>query len=266
MTRDAITHDEELIRLLDWYREAGADEAIADRPVDRYAAAAASEKPPPPPPPSPPPPRLASRDEITRTARSAAAAATDLDQLRAALAAFDGCALRKTAHNLVFGDGHAHTAIMFVGEAPGAEEDRRGVPFVGPAGKLLDRMLTAIGLAREEVYITNILPWRPPGNRSPTDAEIAACLPFIERHVELVSPRILVPVGGPAAKTLLAAREGIMKLRGRWFTFETAAMPAPIPARAILHPAYLLRSPAQKRETWIDLLALKARLEETAGG
>ncbi|MHA1108551.1 MAG: uracil-DNA glycosylase, partial [Alphaproteobacteria bacterium] len=130
------------------------------------------------------------------------------------------------------------------------------------AGRLLDLMLGAIGIARPDSYITNILPWRPPGNRSPTDAEIAACLPFIERHIELVSPEIVVLVGGTAAKTMLAAREGIMRLRGRWFTYESVAMVRPIPARAILHPAYLLRSPAQKRETWIDLLAIKRRLAE----
>jgi DNA polymerase len=136
---------------------------------------------------------------------------------------------------------------------------------VGPAGRLLDRMLAAIGLARDEVYITNILPWRPPGNRSPTDSEIAACLPFVERHVELVAPRIVIPVGGTAAKTLLGATQGIMRLRGRWLSYQSAAMAAPVPARAILHPAYLLRQPAQKRETWIDLLAIRAKLDELSG-
>lgn len=270
--RDALT------ALLRWYAEAGVDECIDAAPVDRYLraadapavgtarAAVAQQRPIPenraPPVPRTAPAPLLSRDETTRTARTTAAAARTLDELRAALAAFDGCALKHTAANLVFGDGHAGATVMFIGEAPGGEEDRQGVPFVGPAGKLLDRMLAAIGLERSQAYITNILPWRPPGNRSPTDAEIAACLPFIERHIELVEPRLLVLVGGTAAKTLLGTREGIMKLRGRWFTYESVHMAAPIPARAIFHPAYLLRSPAQKREAWIDLLAIRHRLVE----
>ncbi len=248
--------------LLGWYMAAGADEAIAEAPVDRYAAA----KPPQAPPRRPPADRqanlLVSREDVSKTARGMAAAAETLDALKTALADFDGCALKQTASSLVFGDGNPAASLMFIGEAPGAEEDRQGLPFVGPAGRLLDLMLGAIGLDRSAAYITNILPWRPPGNRAPTDAEIAACLPFVERHIELVSPEILVPVGGTAAKTLLATREGIMKLRGRWFTYESVGMVRPVPARAILHPAYLLRSPAQKRETWIDLIAIKHRLAE----
>jgi DNA polymerase len=274
-----------LAALLGWYADAGVDECIDSAPVDRYAVAPdttvaatppASERPAAPRAPAvprapdvpamrrtaPATTPLLSRDETTRSARTTAAASQTLDDLRAALAAFDGCALKHTAANLVFGDGQPGARAMFIGEAPGGEEDRQGLPFVGPAGKLLDRMLAAIGLARGEVYITNILPWRPPGNRSPTDAEIAACLPFIERHVELVAPRLLVLVGGTAAKTLLGTREGIMKLRGRWFTYESAHMAAPIPVRAIFHPAYLLRSPAQKREAWIDLIAIRHRLAE----
>lgn len=264
---------EALRALLGWYVDAGVDECIDAGPQDRYAEAVrptlsvpAVEKdrpvsaPPPPRPASPAP--LVSRDETARSARGTAASADTLDRLRDALARFDGCALKHSATSLVFGDGAAGASVMFIGEAPGAEEDRQGLPFVGPAGKLLDRMLAAIGLARSDVYITNILPWRPPGNRSPTDAEIAACLPFIERHVELVAPRVLVLVGGTAAKTLLGAREGIMKLRGRWFSYESVHMAAPIPARAIFHPAYLLRSPGQKREAWIDLLAIRRRLNE----
>ena len=278
-----------LAELLAWYVEMGLDEAIGDAPVDRFAAAeAAASAPqparpvPPAAPPSaaparraraaaaatPPPPggAPATRDEAERSARGLAAGAADLEALRDAMAAFDGCALKRTASTLVFGDGNPEAAVMFVGEAPGGEEDRRGVPFVGPAGQLLDRMLAAIGLSRSAAYIANILPWRPPGNRSPTDSEIAACLPFIERHIELVAPRVLIPVGGIAAKTLLGTNQGIMRLRGRWLTYQSAGMAAPIPARAILHPAYLLRSPAQKRETWIDLIAIRRRLErETAG-
>lgn len=265
--------EQELVRMLEWYIAAGADEAIGDDPVDRYAV---SQRPPeeslapvvPPPPtpreaPTPPAPaRLVARNEIERTARDRAQGARTLDELRTSFAAFDGCPLKRTATNFVFADGNPEAAVMFVGEAPGAEEDRQGLPFVGPAGRLLDRMLAAIGLDRDAVYITNILPWRPPGNRNPTDAEIAACMPFIERHVELVSPRILVPVGGTAAKALLNTREGIMKLRGRWFTYEGPGTMSPVAARAILHPAYLLRSPAQKRETWGDLLAIRERLDK----
>lgn len=269
--------DGELLQLLKWYVDSGIDDVLAAEPINRLIA------PPDPPPetrkaappretPTPPilvsqPPaqarpaaELISRDEVARSARAAAAEATSLAALRDALAAFEGCALKQTAKSLVFGDGNPEAALMFIGEAPGAEEDRQGVPFVGPAGKLLDLMLASIGLDREAVYITNILPWRPPGNRSPTDAETAACLPFVERHIELVAPEILVFVGGTSAKTLLGTTQGIMRLRGSWLTYETPHMTAPIDARAMLHPAYLLRSPAQKRETWQDLLEIKHRL------
>ena len=149
---------------------------------------------------------------------------------------------------------------MFIGEAPGAEEDRQGLPFVGPAGRLLDRMLAAIDLDRSEVYITNILPWRPPGNRNPTDSEIALCLPFIERHISLVEPAVLVAVGGTSAKALLDTREGIMRLRGRWFDYAVPGSDARIPLRAILHPAYLLRQPGRKGDAWTDMIAIKKRL------
>ena len=261
--------DVELVQLLKWYAESGVDEALDPEPTNRLVA------PPDPPPARMPeastpvaPPRtnshpateLISRDEVARSARSAAAEAGSLDELRDALFAFEGCALKQTAKSLVFGDGKPGAQLMFIGEAPGGEEDRQGVPFVGPAGKLLDLMLESIGFERPDAYITNILPWRPPGNRSPTDAEIAACLPFVERHIELVAPKILVFVGGTSAKTLLGMTQGIMRLRGRWFTYQTSHMAAPIAARAMLHPAYLLRSPAQKRETWQDLLEIKHRL------
>jgi len=255
----------DLIQLLHWYVDAGIDEALGSEPVDRLA-------PRPAPSASPPAERsaastdrsdqggLVSRDEMARTARAAAETATSLTELREALAAFEGCALKKTAKNLVFGDGNPAGPLMFIGEAPGGEEDRQGTPFVGPAGKLLDLMLAAIGLGRDQAYITNILPWRPPGNRSPTDAEITACLPFVKRHIELVGPKILILVGGTAAKTLLNRTQGIMRLRGHWYTYETGDPIRQIDTRAILHPAYLLRTPAQKRETWLDLLEIKRRL------
>lgn len=256
--------------LLDWYVTAGVDETIAEEPVDRFAAASAAAPaaaPPDAPSPTAPalrpaakPTQLQSRDAAVQTAQDVAAAATTLDELCAAFEAFDGCPLKETAMSFVFADGNPEARLMFVGEAPGAEEDRQGIPFVGPAGRLLDKMLAAIGLDRNGVYITNILPWRPPGNRNPTDAEIGACLPFLERHIALANPDILVFVGGTAAKTLLRRPEGIMRLRGRWMAYEPAAGD-PVTARALLHPAYLLRQPAQKRETWNDLLDIRARLD-----
>ncbi|MBK19874.1 MAG: uracil-DNA glycosylase [Rhodospirillaceae bacterium] len=269
--------------LLKWYVESGVDEALEESPVDRFKT---TEKPSNQARPStatgveesvspsafdtPPAisPRTAteliSLDEATKTARSLANAANTLEELRTALAAFDGCPLKQTAKSLVFGDGSGSAQLMFIGEAPGAQEDRQGLPFVGPAGQLLDRMLAAISLQRSDVYITNILPWRPPGNRTPTDSEIAACIPFIERHIELVTPQILVLVGGTSAKTLLGTTQGIMRTRGKWLEYNRESMSLSIPARAILHPAYLLRSPAQKRETWMDLLEIRQKLEQCA--
>jgi uracil-DNA glycosylase family 4 len=267
---------------LAWLVDAGADEAIADAPQNRYRAAetkTAGGAPPDSPPsiaearPAPraretvPPvgaPRLEGAAEAGRAARELAAAAHSLKDLEEALRAFDGCALKETATNLVFGDGNPDARVMLVGEAPGADEDRQGKPFVGVSGQLLDRMLGWIGLDRATgFYITNILYWRPPGNRQPTAAEVAVCLPFVERHIELVDPQILVLVGGSSAKTLLGRNEGILRLRGQWFQYQSPAMARPIPALATLHPAYLLRSPAQKAEAWRDLLGLAQRLRET---
>ena len=290
----ALTADR--VALLRWQIEAGADEAIGETPLDRFAASAPAApetgprgKPVPGPAPLPtprsatPPPEAATppaagpgRKGVEEApapdffidptadktnAHALAAAANSLDELRAALESFEGCALKHTATNLVFGDGNPEARIMLVGEAPGADEDRLGLPFVGVSGRLLDAMLAAIGLDRRSVYITNILFWRPPGNRNPTAGEVAACLPFIERLIELVDPAVLVMVGGTAAKTLLGQSDGIMKLRGRWFNYESARMTRPIPATGIFHPAYLLRSPAQKRIAWTDLLAIKRKLE-----
>ena len=248
---------------LAWQIDAGADEAIAEAPLDRFApdparpdrdAEKAADPAPAPGWAAPAPP--------AGNARQIAAEAADLDALRAAFEAFDGCPLKETATNFVFADGAPGARLMFVGEAPGAEEDRQGTPFVGPAGRLLDRMLSAIGLERGDAYITNILPWRPPGNRNPTDSEIAVCLPFIERHVALVEPAVVIAVGGTAAKALLNTREGIMRLRGRWFSYTAPGSATPIPLRAILHPAYLLRQPGQKRDAWIDLIAIRQKLAE----
>ncbi len=191
-------------------------------------------------------------------AREAAQRAATLDELRALLANFEGCALRVTATQLVFADGNPQGRVMFVGEAPGYEEDISGRPFVGRSGKLLDRMMGAIGLDRTSAYIANVVPWRPPGNRTPTPQETAICLPFIRRQIELADPDILVCLGGPAMQTLLGIKEGITRARGRWFPYDTGTRQ--IKALATFHPAFLLRSPLQKRFAWRDFLALKHAL------
>ena len=191
-------------------------------------------------------------------AREAARNAQTLDDLRALLEAFGGCALRATATQLVFADGNPQSRVMFVGEAPGYDEDIVGRPFVGRSGKLLDLMMAAIGLDRSSAYIANVVPWRPPGNRTPTPQETAICLPFIRRQIELANPDFIVCLGGPAMQTLLAVKDGITRTRGRWFPYDTGARE--IRALATFHPAFLLRSPLQKRFAWRDFLALKKAL------
>jgi uracil-DNA glycosylase family 4 len=256
--------------LLDFYLEAGVDALVGEQPVDRLAAPEPAAPPPRPPQPvalpsdleikgrtspsaAPPAP-----DEAAMAARAAAKTAKTLDELRAILEKFDGCALKATATQLVFADGNQKARVMFVGEAPGRDEDIEGLPFVGRSGKLLDRMLAAIGLDRTSVYIANIVPWRPPGNRTPTPQESQICLPFILRQIELVDPDILVCMGNPSAQTLLGIKEGITKTRGRWFTFNTGKRE--IRAMPTFHPAFLLRSPLQKRFAWRDFLAIKKAL------
>jgi DNA polymerase len=196
------------------------------------------------------------------SAREAARGAATLDELRAVMDGFEGCALKATASRLVFADGNPEARLMFVGEAPGRDEDIQGLPFVGRSGQLLDRMLAAIGLDRTKVYIANIVPWRPPGNRTPTPVETQICLPFLMRQIQLVDPDVLVTLGNPSTQTLLQTSEGIKKMRGRWFkldagTREVRLMPT-------FHPAFLLRSPLEKRLAWRDFLAIKKALEETA--
>lgn len=205
---------------------------------------------------------LISPQAVLEAARVTVQSSQTLEGLRAALQAFEGCPLKHTATHLVFGEGNPAADVMLIGEAPGADEDRLGRPFVGLSGQLLDRMFATIGYDREKFYITNILPWRPPGNRQPTLAENAACLPFVERHIELVNPKVIVLVGGTSAKTLLNRQDGIMRLRGKWLDYQTPGMTSPIKAYAIYHPAYLLRSPGQKRIAWQDLLTLKTGLEK----
>ena len=203
---------------------------------------------------------LATPDAAIMAAREGARTAANLDDLRKLLESFEGCSLRNTATQLVFADGNPQGRVMFVGEAPGHEEDISGRPFVGRSGKLLDRMIEAIGLDRTKVYIANVVPWRPPGNRTPTPQETAICLPFIRRQIELANPDILVCLGGPSMQTLLGTKDGITRMRGRWFPFDTGSRE--IRALATFHPAFLLRSPLQKRLSWRDFLAIKKALAQ----
>jgi uracil-DNA glycosylase len=253
--------------LLAFYMEAGVDAVLSEEAVDRLA------EPAPPVqtaateplterqdarfdarPAAPPAPEVAAM-----AAREAARSATSLDALKALLLGFEGCALRTTAKQLVFADGNPQARLMFVGEAPGRDEDLEGKPFVGRSGQLLDRMLTAIGLDRTQCYIANIIPWRPPGNRTPTPQEAAICLPFIRRQIELANPDILVCLGGPSMQTLLGVKEGIKRSRGRWMPYDTGTRE--IRALATFHPAYLLRSPLEKRFAWRDFIAIKKALD-----
>lgn len=270
---------EEAAALLAFYVEAGVSDALGDEPVNRYAlsdtvpASVPREAPPQahearpeprrelsPPAHAAAPSSIPLEDaQAAESAREIAARCTTLDELREALATFEGCPLRYTAKNLVFADGNPQARLMMIGEAPGRDEDLRGLPFVGRAGQLLDRMLASIGLDRSSVYIINTLPWRPPGNRTPTPAEHAVCMPFVERHVELVNPDIIVLLGGVSAKQMLRTDTGIMRLRGKWSSIKVGERE--VPALPTLHPAYLLRQPAQKRLAWRDLLSLKARLQ-----
>ncbi len=245
--------------LLRWYKDAGVDEATGDEPLNHFKVKTVSALANAPAfLPRMQPEAGASTQSATHLAQAAGTVA----ELKAAVEAFEGCGLKKFASRTVFADGNPSARIMFIGEAPGADEDRQGLPFVGFSGKLLDRMLKSVDLDRAtNAYITNIVFWRPPGNRSPTDQEISSCLPFVQRHVELVDPAILVFIGGLAAKTFLAKPMGITKLRGRWYEYETPGMVRPVPCMALFHPAYLLRSPQQKRLAWRDLLAVKQKMD-----
>jgi DNA polymerase len=253
---------------LDWMAAMGADEAIGPAPVDRRKAqqdtpsppAAATRQVSAKPSPAPEAAAPLAPAQGAADAREAAAGISSLEELRAALEAFEGCALKQTATNLVLARGNPDAPVMFIGEAPGADEDREGLPFVGASGRLFDRMVSHIGLDEDSLYITNIIFWRPPGNRSPTDAESAACLPFVRRHIAIVKPRLLVTLGRPAMNAVLGIGTGINKARGRWVEYGEG-LDAPIPAMPTFHPAYLLRNPAQKRQSWIDLLSLREKLD-----
>ena len=272
-------HNKAALELLTFYMEAGVDALVGEEPVDRFAPEpvappvearqpAAIDRPPntirttlppkgvPAPAVAPPP----SPDVAVMAAREAAKSATTLEELKTILGAFDGCGLKKSAKQLVFADGNPQAKLMFVGEAPGSDEDRMGLPFVGRSGQLLNRMIEAIGLKREsDVYIANIIPWRPPGNRTPTPQESQTCLPFIARQIELADPDILVCLGGPSSQTLLGFTDGIRKTRGRFIAYNTGKRE--IRALATFHPAYLLRSPLEKRLAWRDFLAIKQALK-----
>lgn len=276
------------LALLEWQVAFGADEALSEAPVDRLSG---TPEPAPAPRtvttfvraeavslPSPREqglPRTSSGDGVRgletdaaqQSARAIAASCATLAELKAALEAF-ACPLREGATNTVFADGRADADLMLVGEAPGREEDLAGLPFVGRSGQLLDRMLATIGLSRKSddpkssVYITNVLPWRPPGNRTPTTADAAMLLPFVERHIMLARPKLLVLLGGAAAKYLLGIEQGILSLRGKWRAYEPPGGDFEVPVMPTLHPAYLLRQPAQKSLAWRDLLEVKKALDQ----
>jgi uracil-DNA glycosylase family 4 len=262
-------------QLLRFYIDAGVDAALTEQPVNRLApiaepspvpaapgvAALVSEAARPAIPPQTPtaaPPAPPAPDVAAMSAREAAGSARTLEELRELLNNFDGCALKATATQLVFSRGNPAARIMFVGEAPGRDEDLAGEPFVGRSGKLLDLMLASIGLDNRSVYIANIIPWRPPGNRTPTPQETQICLPFIRRQIELVNPEVLVSLGNPSSQGILGTREGIMRTRGRWMDYDTGTRV--IRAMATFHPAYLLRSPAYKRLAWQDFRAIRKAL------
>ncbi len=269
---------------LRWYLDAGVDEVMGDLPVNRFEEIVATEKAPPaasaPHPASqsanvaPSATRLTPPDRARFEAEERASACSTLEELKQAIESFDGCILKKTAANTVFSDGNPESGLMFVGEAPGAEEDRQGKPFVGASGQLLDRMLAAIGRDRQSAYIANILPWRPPGNRKPSPQETAICLPFIQQHIKLAKPRVLVFLGGTSASTLLDTSQGITRLRGKWTTYSWAASASTdaaadhnrsVPALPTYHPAYLLRQPQLKGDAWRDFLSIQARLDPSSG-
>jgi uracil-DNA glycosylase family 4 len=287
------TRDQSLAALR-WLIEAGADEAIAGEPVNRFAPRAPfaprvhdgalprendgvrRETPSSPPRAGftrPPPARFESGNKSAAAeavslgtpagaARALAASCSNLEALKNALLNFDGCELKRYAKNTVFADGNPLGRIMLIGEAPGRDEDEQGLPFVGRAGKLLDRMLSAIGLDRSKVYITNVLNWRPPQNRDPSPDEAAACLPFLHRHIELAEPQLLILLGAVSVRHVLGLTEGIMRVRGHWELYQSAHLGRPIPVMPTLHPAFLLRQPGVKRLVWRDLLEISAKIEQ----
>lgn len=265
--KNMITYEE----LLRFYEAAGADCALSETPLNQFARAAALQetaKPAfevPEPVKSTPqierPKAVIPNDAQILNAREMAKSAKTIEELHSALMQFDGCALKFTAKNTCFADGTPGSALMLIGEAPGRDEDIQGLPFVGRSGQLLNRILKAIGLERNDVYIANTIPWRPPGNRTPTPLETELCRPFIDRQIELSAPKVLIALGGPATQSLTSEKQGILRLRGKWKTYVTESGMT-IPVMPTLHPAYLLRTPAQKKYAWNDFLEVKIKLRE----
>jgi DNA polymerase len=260
------------LALLRWLIDAGADEAVGETPTNHFAR---SQKPSAPSRPAvarpaierprTAPGELSNAQTVSLAtapgaARAITQACTTLAELKSALSKFDGCELKRYATNTVFADGDPSGKIMLIGEAPGRDEDLQGLPFVGRAGQLLDRMLGEIGLDRRKVYITNVLNWRPPQNRDPTPEEAAACLPFLHRHIELADPKLLILLGAVSVRHVLGVNDGIMRLRGKWHLYQSVALKRAIPVMPTLHPAYLLRQPAAKRLAWRDLLAIREKI------
>ena len=272
---DGPAHDP--VELLHWYMDAGVDIALQDEPIDRFAASKQAEKSAPQQkrdtaprlkrdaaPNASPPQAAATKvampdSAAIDTAKEAAAKAETLDELKSALETFEGCNLKFTARSTVFADGSRDSRLMIIGEAPGRDEDEQGLPFVGRSGQWLNRILGGIELAREDVYITNVIAWRPPGNRAPTPMETEICRPFIERHIELKQPEVILLLGGSSTKAMLKTTKGILSLRGKWADISIGGRD--IPTLPSLHPAYLLRQPQQKKLVWQDMLSLQKKLE-----
>ncbi len=278
-----MASDTQLQSILEWHKLVGVDETIASKPVNRvselesqplldtpinqkswgsFESSFTKSKPTSPDLTASVGLISQSSHGSVKAAAEIAASANSIEDLRIALENFDGCTLKKTATNLVFVDGNDSAEILFIGEGPGAEEDRQGRPFVGPSGILLEKMLASIGLSRHKVLISNTVFWRPPGNRTPTPQEIITCLPFVERLIEIVKPKILVPLGGAAAKSLLGESQGIGRLRGHWFEFKAPNLSCPVISTPMFHPAYLLRTSIQKRAAWNDLRRVRRKLDE----
>lgn len=276
---------EALLQALSWQVETGCADALIDNPKDSDAwrvtmAELAAQMTTVPSPeqqaaqigaqapakaPAPAMPKASPIDNTNKETIDDMGAITTIDGLKQALADFDKCELKRTASNLVFCDGNAQAKIMIIGEAPGKDEDRMGVPFVGSAGQLLDQMLASVGLDRQSVYITNIMPWRPPGNRTPTEEEIEMMRPFVEKHVQLVAPDVILALGGTSAKMLLQTQDGIMKLRGKFFDYRlNGHADVTVPLLPCLHPGYLLRAPHHKNFVFKDLLLLRRKALELA--
>lgn len=268
---------------LAWYMDMGVDEAVADAPVNRLAAGphpaplvqtegegsggeAAAHEPrvtnhEPRVPPSATVLPLAGTRQSLKEAEAAANAANTLEELKKALESFNGLSIRRTAQNTVFAEGNPKARVMVIGEAPGAEEDASGIPFCGRSGQLLDKMLASAGLTRaENCYITNMIFWRPPGNRKPSAEEVTLCLPFVKRHITLLNPAMILLAGGTAAAALLEVNQGITRLRGREFSYHDPASGRDVPCFPIFHPSYLLRQPSHKRLAWQDMLLIRRRL------